>query len=220
MDELPVQRKGLTEPQETSADYTSQVASLPMETTRLFLALAAIRHGDVATMIATEVDKLASMESTKVLDFDDLCVTAWDEMNVKHSTLNGSGQYEMSFNAFDQIVTCLKQIGQQCHPTSSFRTKENGLEACRDIGKTIALPADDVCARECQAHFVGDKTLVNVMMKIARTLTPEERKKMVSSGWCRKIEELVEMSKDDMLFPGLMSVAVFMEGKEVNEMDQ
>ena len=157
------------------------------------------------------------MERSKVVEFDHLSKAAWKEINVKYSGLNGTRQYEGAGEAYRQVREYLEEIQQGCPPTASFKTKQNALETCRKIGKTIALSGGDTCPREVQKLFGTDETLPTVMMKIAQSLREEERASIMDNGWGEKLEELVDLSKGYYLFESLPELLALMDEEESEE---
>ena len=101
---------------------------------------------------------------------------------------------------------------------SELGTKKNGLEICRKIGKSIALSSGDVVAHEVRKDFQYETTVEDTMRRIAKSLSAEERARIMEDGWRAKLEELIELSLDYRIFDGLPKALAVTNGKDPDAM--
>ena len=203
-----------------SFDCAGAVSRLPEKKVRELLLQAARTNPGILALIKVETDRLDGIERAKIIDFDHLSKTAWRAINVDYADLKSSYQYERSGDVYHTVLDCFKTIDEGCGPAASFGTRKNGLEACRKIGKTICLSEGDVICDRVQSLFQYDKTLEDIMMKIAGSLTETERNSIMSTGgWGQKLEELVDLSKPICLFKGLPKVVRVMRGDAATGID-
>ena len=167
--------------------------------------------------IRDEVNKLDAEHAAKVVDLDYHSKTAWRALNVEYSKLNARRQYDQSWEALETVNAYFKAIRKACPQSASFGTKKSGLETCRKIGKTICL-SNGVVADEVRKSFQWDNALEETMMGIARTLTQDERDRLMRDEFGDKLEELVSNSRTYCVLPEISEVLDLMRGDvESNE---
>lgn len=171
------------------------INALPVDLVRKILSKASLKHGDVAELIVFEHNKIVAAARAKVIDFDYYSKSAWKTINVTYSRLSGSKQYEFSGEAASSVGKCIKEIGKDATDHASYGTKKNALETLRKIGKTIAL-ADDTIGHEVRKQFQWETCLEKTMLRIAKSMTAEERAKMFTKEFREKLEELEGLAKD------------------------
>ena len=161
------------------------------------LVTAAQAHPDIASLVKRTV----AAERAKVYKFDYLSKSAWNSLNARVKDWQA---YELAGEAAKSIEECVLTIRKGCHKTTSFRTKESGLETLRKIGKSICL-SDGIIGREVRDDLGFDEEFVPTMLEIARSVTQEEKEKM--RPWCDdKLVGLQELATDHSIFEELDEV--------------
>ena len=181
------------------------VDSMDQKTIANLLITAAKTHPDIASLVQREVDRITTAERVKVINFDYLSKSAWKTLNVTYDRLKDSHAFEMAGEAADSIEGCIEKIRKGCSKTASFKTKENGLETLRKIGKSICL-SSGVVGREIRISYQSPQTsLVSTMLGIAKSLTYEELERL--RPWCNdKLVELQGFAHGYCVFEGLDEV--------------
>ena len=200
-------------------DY-SAIVSLPIETTRALLYAAGNTHEDVAAMITEETDKLVATERATLINFDHILKAVKEVLLVLDPKLGGgrgTGHFNTIFDIADAVRWYITEICLYCSPKANTQLKQNALETCREIGKSIASLPEDTYIHNIQAIFEEDRILEDTMIEIANTLTEEERQSFMDSGWRDKMKELADMSMPGKLFPGLPDVVAVMEEESFEE---
>ena len=192
-------------------DCASIIEKLPLDTVRRLLLTAVTKHSDIATEVVVARDRLNIIERTKVRDFDDYSKMAWRAINVTYKGLSGSRQYQFAGESCTTVVDCIESIQNKCPLDASLGTKENALITLRKIGKTVCL-GDGVIGREVQKHFQYDTCLEDTMLRIAEGMMPEERDDFMDTEWSDKLGELIDLSKDHIIFEGLSRLISVMDG--------
>lgn len=188
------------------------VNSIDPKTISDLLIAAAKAYPDVASHVQREVDRIAAFERAKFIDFDYLSKSAWKTLNVTYARMKGSHAFDMSGEAAASIEGCVKTIRTDCPKTASFQTKKSALETLRKIGKSICL-SDGVVGHEIKKDYQWGGEFVPTMLRIAETLTYEEKERL--RPWCDdKLVELKGMADGHCIFEDLGRVVALWNGDE------
>ncbi|KAL4782676.1 hypothetical protein BJX76DRAFT_349216 [Aspergillus varians] len=198
--------------------------SLDQKTILALLTQAAESHADVRASISTAIAAKRDREASRVINFNWMSGSVWREINVAHSHLRGSKQYNVSGEVYDHVVDTIESIRKQCGPFASAGTRFNGLSVLRKIGKTICLSGNDVVGHRVQNLFQGESLLDEAMLGIVSAMKPEERivireDESSSEALWPKLVELEELSKEYCVFDGLHKVLEALEGDYEEEGD-
>ncbi|KAJ6084583.1 hypothetical protein N7486_011383 [Penicillium sp. IBT 16267x] len=215
---------------EASANQTSaneapvlsakEMISLKAEGLAELLHEAAKLHPDVNHMVITAINSMIEERKKRVIDFDHYSKSIWSEINVRYKSMKGSKQYDISFDVASEVSSTISHIANQCAEFPNPRTRRNGLETLRKIGKTICLSSNDTLGHEVQKQFQADECLENAMHDIVSEMSAEERQ-IVSHGplW-QKLEELEQLANDYCVFEGLHAVMGLIQGEGGEDEDE
>lgn len=109
-----------------------------------------------------------------MIDFEGYSKRVWHILYTSTYThVSSSQQYELSYDAFREIDSCITSIRDQTHELSSFGTKLSALETLRKIAKSVLL-ATDTLGYEIRKTLQYESSLGDAILDIAESMTPEE----------------------------------------------
>ena len=206
----------LTDGLSSTKEIEGMLKALPIDTVRNLLAEAASEDFAILDKILTHYTKLKVQLASKVVDFDYYSKDAWKAINVTYKDSRGSKEYDNAGNALRDVEDCIKTIRKGCTGLASFGTKKSGLLTLRKIGKSIAV-SNGVISRELHKDFGSDTILEDTMIGIAKTLSKEERKKVLEEdGFEEKLEELEGLGQSYCIFEKMNDALAVMRGAEVD----
>jgi hypothetical protein len=189
-----------------AVDFISLLSLLPAETINKILIQAAQQHPDVGESVVSEYTKMLAAEQAKTIDFDKYSKLAWKSMNAKFSRASGSRQYEKSFEVSGEITDCINAISDATPAHASFGTKKSALETLRKIGKSLSLCEGGTLESELVKQWQMDNQLESTMMRIAQSMTVEERAAIMTKEFQDKLIELETLSSERCLFDDLKDI--------------
>ncbi|KAL2825537.1 hypothetical protein BJY01DRAFT_256243 [Aspergillus pseudoustus] len=163
-------------------------------------------HPAVRDLIQDALNAKRAEEARRVIDFDPKCKSVWREINITHSRLSESRQYDASMDVFNYVENSIESIVKQCGPFASAGTWYNGLPVLRKIGKTIAMGPNDVIGSEIRKEFGHMNPLDEGMLSILKATTLEELTAIWNDELYEKFKELDSLAQDYCLFPQLEKV--------------
>ncbi|KAJ5565398.1 hypothetical protein N7513_001640 [Penicillium frequentans] len=178
---------------------------------------AAKAHPDVNTMVTAAINSMMEERKKRIVDFDQYSKSIWSAINVRHSSKKGSKQYDLSFDVASEVSSTISHIANQCAEFSNPRTRLNGLETLRKIGKTICLSSNDTLGHEVQKQFQSDPSLENAMHDIVSEMSPAEREVVMNGPLWQKLDELEQLANDYCVFEGLHAVMDLIQGEGGND---
>jgi hypothetical protein len=117
-------------------------------------------------------------QTRPVTNFDHYSKSAWHALNDRDLlSLSGSLQHKRAMDVYSDICDCVNAIADIVSkdlPAAPLGTKQNALETLRRIAKTVIL-GEDTLGHEVRKHFQNDSTISNLMIRIAESMSPEER---------------------------------------------
>jgi hypothetical protein len=197
----------LAVPSSTTPPIRTMLGAFTAEEQKNLLFAIASSHPAVVRMLHQRyVEKLAT-DAAKVINFDQYSKSAWYILNVKYSRISGSKQCEVAGDAFREIQDTLRTIEDLAPAHASFGTKKSALETLRKIGKSICLGRTDVLGSEMIKSFQSDGAFVSIMLKIACSLSDEDKTRMMADEeFESKLTELEILSKNQYVFEDLYTV--------------
>jgi len=202
-----------------SAKLPKIIDNLDEKTVRKFLLVAAQESPRISTLIESESSKLIKIESAKIIDFGYHSKSVWRTLNVDYTKgIKDSRQFEMSGDAYHEVVNKIEDIRDRCPDHASYVTKYSALETLRKIGKIIIMSSDSTLGSEVRKSFSYDSILEKTMQGIVKEMTTEERQDMAREPqeeilWIAKLKELEELAAGYCMFKGLASVILLLESK-------
>lgn len=110
-----------------------------------------------------------------VTNFDHYSKSAWHALNDRELlALSGSRQYTMAGDVYSDICDCVNAIDEMTKDDAPLGTKQNAIETLRKIAKTVIL-GEDTVGYEVRKELQNDSHISDVMIRIAESMTPEER---------------------------------------------
>jgi hypothetical protein len=195
-------------------EITALIDRLPEPAVRNLLINAALRHADIASTVQDLHNRAIVALRNRAIDFDHYSKSAWKALNVTYARLSGSNQYEIAGEAMSQITDCIEAINKATPEHASFGTKKSALETLRKIGKSIALGNADVLGHEVQKQFQWDHSLETTMLRIAESMSVEERNKFMTAEFEDKLLELERLGDDHCIFESLKDVRLALLGAD------
>lgn len=195
------------------------IGTLDEKTVRNILLVAAQESPRVSILIESESFKLITIESAKTIDFGQHSKAVWRVLNVDYTKgIKDSRQFEMSGDAYQEVVTKIEDIKDRCPVHASYITKYSALETLRKIGKIIVMSSDSTLGSEVRKSFSYDSIVEKTMQGIIKGMTTEERQDMVREPqgemvWIDKLKELEDLAAEYCVFEGLADVILLFEGK-------
>jgi len=202
-----------------SAKLPKIIDTLDEKTVRKILLVAAQESPRIGNLIEAESFKLIKIESAKTIDFGHHSKSAWRTLNVDYTKgIKDSRQFEMSGDAYQEVVSKIEDIRDRCPVHASYVTKYSALETLRKIGKIIIMSSDSTLGSEVRKSFGEDSILEKTMQGILKGMTTEERQDMVREPqeemiWIDKLKELEALAAGYCMFEGLAGVIFLLEGK-------
>jgi hypothetical protein len=89
------------------------------------------------------------------------------------------------------------------------------LETLRKIGKTIAL-SKDVVGHEVRIQFQSESCLEMTMLRIAKSMTREERARVLTDEFEEKLVELEGLAEDHCIFERLNDVRLVLSSEQTS----
>lgn len=161
-----------------------------------------------------------------VLDFDFYSKDVWKDLNVRYRKFSGSQQCDIAGEVVESINSNIEHIVKQSGKRAicNFKTKRNGLEVLRKIGKSIALSSGDALQHEVHKEFQRSRSVEEGMMDIIEGMSAQERAAMLRwndgrGEWKDKLPELQKLAKADFLFPDFDEVIKLLGGDRPEEED-
>ncbi|KAL8964330.1 MAG: hypothetical protein Q9183_004526 [Haloplaca sp. 2 TL-2023] len=216
-------------PKRARADSTAETTVVPSDLTRSpklltmlesmnektvfnLLLAAAQEFPSVAALVEAEYARLAKIENEKTIDFSQHSKSVWRILNVEYvKGIKSSRQFEMSQDAFLEVIDKISDIENRCPQHASYGTKFNALESLRKIGKVICMSDSSELMREVRKSFSSDTSLEDTMMDILNTMNQEQWERFLNEdvddvAWTERLEELADMAADWGIFEGLKAV--------------
>lgn len=193
------------------------IGTLDEKTVRNILLVAAQESPRVSSLIELESSKL--INDAKTLDFGQHSKSVWRTLNVGYTKgIKDSRQFEMSGDAYQEVVTKIEDIRDRCPVHASYVTKYSALETLRKIGKIIIMSGDSTLGSEVRKSFSSDSIIEKTMQGIVKGMTTEERQDMVREPqgemiWIDKLKDLEDLAAEYCVFEGLAGVILLFEGK-------
>lgn len=200
------------------AKLSKFIDTLDEKTVRKFLLVAAQESPKIRKLIESESSKLMKIESAKTFDFGYHSKSVWRTLNVDYTKgIKSSRQFEMSGDAYQEVVTKIKDIRDRCPVHASYVTKYSALETLRKMGKIIILSSDSTLGSEVRKSFSDHSILEKTMRGIVDGMTNEERRDMVrepqeDTTWFDKLRELKVLAAEYCMFEDLAGVILLLEG--------
>lgn len=118
---------------------------------------------------------LSQQMSRPVTNFDHYSKSAWHALNDRELlALSGSRQYTMAGDVYGDICDCVNAIDEMTKDDAPLGTKQNAIETLREIARTVIL-GEDTVGYEVRKELQNDSHISDVMIRIAESMTPEER---------------------------------------------
>lgn len=136
-----------------------------------------VSNPSIATWARSYHHFLAQKEQRKVVKFEHYADSLWKEINIRHDKLGGSKQYEMAGDVMGKVVDSVRTIGDEVQTISSWETKKSAMETLRKLTMVI-LDSSGVIADEIRKDFRYDSSVNDAFLKVARTMSTEERARM------------------------------------------
>jgi len=132
-----------------SAKLPRIIDTLDERTVRRILLVAAQESPKISILIESEASKLIKPENAKTIDFGYHSKSVWRVLNVDYTKgIKDSRQFEMSGDAYQEVVNKIEDIRDRCPAHASYVTKYSALETLRKIGKIIIMSSDSTLGSE------------------------------------------------------------------------
>lgn len=125
---------------------------------------------------ATRTTAIPLSQMRPITNFDHYSKSAWHALNDRELlSLSGSRQYTMARDVYGDICDCVNAIDEMTKDANApLGTKQNAIETLRKIAKTVIL-GEDTVGYEVRKELQHDSHISEVMIRIAESMTPEER---------------------------------------------
>lgn len=201
----------------TEIHLKSAIDVLDEESARSLLLGAAEASPSLAALIREKYRALVNRKRSEAIDFDLLSKQAWKALHVTYQDGNGSRQYEMAGEAFQEVRDIINDIANQVHLSSSFATKRSALHTLRKIGKSILLTPDTL-GFEVKNKFGLDRIYTDTMWNVVSCMSLWERIDICEEedgAFIEKMKELIQISEMmGPIFNDLQDVLDLLESKD------
>ncbi|KAG8162257.1 hypothetical protein KVR01_008022 [Diaporthe batatas] len=155
-----------------AASAASSPTTASPTTTRLPVTAAAAVPNTTTTLSSHQHQ---TTMTRPVTNFDHYSKSAWHALNDRQLlSLSGSRQYTLAGDVYGDVCDCVNAIDDMTRADSPLGTKQNALETLREIARAVILAGDTV-GHEVRRELQGDSHISDVMVRVAESMTPEER---------------------------------------------
>ncbi|KAI1312933.1 hypothetical protein F5Y03DRAFT_339760 [Xylaria venustula] len=167
--------------QPSGPSFAYMVSQLDNNTVRNILTELAAVAPSAQAAVTSSYQHQKKIARERIINFSSHSVHVWHVLNTSEYTKGrGSKQFEASFDTCSDVVGYFETIGKQTKNESSYGTKLSALETLRKIAKTILLTGD-VLGHEVRKEFQHESCLVDIMVRIVRSMTPDEQRRAGAS---------------------------------------